>query len=69
MCIYGCILTCIYDYTFELGIPVFLHALIHMPSIHFDGALLFSCIVATMAASMPCSQPYLIRFNLVTCLE
>ena len=43
----GYILTCIYDYTFELGIRVrvFLHALIHMLLIHSDGVLLFACIV------------------------
>ena len=45
MCICGCIFSCIDDYTFELGIRVLLHALIHMLSIHSDGALLFSCIV------------------------
>ena len=47
MCICGYILTCIYDYTFELGIRarVFLHALIHMLLIHSDGVLLFACIV------------------------
>ena len=30
MCICGCIFICIYDYTFELGIRVFLHALIRI---------------------------------------
>ena len=34
-------------YMFELGIRVFLHALIHMLSIHSDGVLLFDCIVCS----------------------
>ena len=50
MCICGCIFTCIYDYTFELGIGVFLHALIHMLSIHSDGALLFSWILCNYSS-------------------
>ena len=51
MCICDCILTCIYDYTFELGMYEysFTHLFTIMLAIHSDGVFPLSCIVCNYA--------------------